>query len=728
MMNDIHNAHVISWASINDAHQHRAHVGVWVGHHARQLARRPLDDGFVPAALHEYADADGLPLFWRIRLKRQSDGEKWIRPLRRIVGGSFDLKQPEFTEGCPLYLLPQLAACHDENVWVVEGESCADALMGMGLLATTSGGADSAGRADWKPLVGRAVTIWPDNDEAGLRYAKAVRDALVELGCAVSVIEVAALDLPPKGDCVDWIAAHPCATADDIAMLPKNGPSESTESGDSKVAGASPHPEESEDERIARLASLSPVAYDRCRKAEARAMGIRDATLDRMVKVARDAEAEPETPFQEPEPWPEPVDPAKLFDELVSTVQRFIVLESRQADAAALWIAFTWLTDVVEVAPLAIINAPEKACGKSQLLTLLGRLVARPLPAANSTSAFLFRAIELWEPTVLIDEADTFIRDNDELKGLVNAGHTRQNAYVGRVVGDNHEPKLFKVWGAKALAGIALEKHLPDATMSRAVIFNMRRKLPGEKVDRLRHAEPGLFDRLASMLARFADDYREVARTARPELPDALSDRAQDNWEPLLAIAGCAGEAWVQRAMAAALELSGSTEEVVSTGNELLADIQQVFESKRVPKITTTGLIRALVEDPEAAWATYNRGHELTPRQLARMLKGYGVASKNVRIDHEQAKGYDRDQFADAFSRYVSASPENSRPPVPMPGNVVNAGRDVGRNEDSGTDKVSSAVPLKPVWIKGRDGGTDNPPFLVGGGKAESVPDDAEVF
>ncbi len=727
-MNAIHNAHVISWASINDAHQHRAHIGAWVGHHARQLARRPLDDGFVPAALHEYAGADGFPLFWRIRLKRPSDGEKWIRPIRRIEGGSFDLKQPEFAEGSPLYRLPELAARPDGHVWIVEGESCADALTALGLLATTSGGADSAGRADWQPLAGRAVTIWPDNDEAGLRYSKAVRDALVELGCAFSVIEVAALDLPPKGDCVDWIATHPCATADDLAMLPTNGPSESTESGDLETVEGKPNAVEPDGARITRLAALSPVEYDRCRKDEAKAMGIRDATLDRLVKVACAVEAEPETPFQEPEPWPNPVDPAKLFDELASTVQRFIVLESMQAEAAALWIAFTWLTDVVEIAPLAIINAPEKACGKSQLLTLLGRLVARPLPAANSTSAFLFRAIELWEPTVLIDEADTFIRDNDELKGLVNAGHTRQNAYVGRVVGDNHEPKLFKVWGAKALAGIALEKHLPDATMSRAVIFNMRRKLPGEKVDRLRHAEPGLFDRLASMLARFADDYREVARTARPELPDTLSDRAQDNWEPLLAIAGCAGEAWVQRATAAALELSGSAEEVVSTGNELLADIQQVFESKHVQKITTTDLIRTLIEDPEAAWATYNRGHELSPRQLARMLKGYGIASKNVRISHAQAKGYERDQFADAFSRYLSAPTQNSRPPVPIPENSVNTGRDAGRNENSGTDTMPSAAPLKPAWIKGRDGGTDIPPFLVDGGNAESVPDDAEVF
>lgn len=158
------------------------------------------------------------------------------------------------------------------------------------------------------------------------------------------------------------------------------------------------------------------------------------------------------------------------------------------------WVAQTWFIDYVEVAPLAIINAPEKACGKSQLLDVMGRMSARPLPVANVTPAAVFRSVELWSPTLLIDEADTFFRAKDELKGLINAGHTRANAFVLRTVGDNHEPKKFSVWGAKALAGISLEKHLSDPTMSRAILFNLRRKLPHETVQRLRHAKTGLFE------------------------------------------------------------------------------------------------------------------------------------------------------------------------------------------------------------------------------------------
>ena len=163
-----------------------------------------------------------------------------------------------------------------------------------------------------------------------------------------------------------------------------------------------------------------------------------------------------------------------------------------------------------------------------------------------------------------------------------------------------------------------------------------------------------LFEGIASKLARFADDYASQVRWARPTLPDALSDRAQDNWEPLLAIAECAGPEWVRRATAAALKLSGDASEAVSTGNELLADIRQAFESKQVEKIRTADLIAALVDDDEQGWATYNRGKPITPRQLAKLLAGYGIRPKTVRFGPHTPKGYERSQFADAFDRYLT--------------------------------------------------------------------------
>ena len=183
---------------------------------------------------------------------------------------------------------------------------------------------------------------------------------------------------------------------------------------DATSVDPAPAGQPSDDEVIALLAAMTTLDYERARVAQAKLMGCRPAALDVMVRQAKNQEAEPSLmPFPEVVPHPEPISPSGLLTDLSLLINLFIVLDKEQADAAALWIAMTWFMDEVDVAPLAIINAPEKACGKSQMLDLFGRMVARPLSAANSSTAFLFRSLELWQPTMLIDEAYTFVREND---------------------------------------------------------------------------------------------------------------------------------------------------------------------------------------------------------------------------------------------------------------------------------------------------------------------------
>lgn len=413
-------------------------------------------------------------------------------------------------------------------------------------------------------------------------------------------------------------------------------------------------------EAIKRLAMLSPLEYDRARKDRAAALGVRPGTLDRMVAAARKSEDDDGMEFVDVEPWSSPVEPAALLSEISATVRRFIVCQQETADAVALWAAMTWFMDVVQIAPLAVITAPEKRCGKSQLLFLLGRLSHRPLTASSISPAAMFRAVDAWRPTLLVDEADSFMRDNEELRGIVNAGHTRDSAYVVRVVGDDLMPQKFSVWGAKALAGIG---HLADTLMDRAVVLELRRKLPNEAVERLRHAPVDLFEILAEKLARFADDYRESVRQARPALPPSLNDRAQDNWEPLLAIAEVAGGAWPDLGRQAALKLSGSDSPTMSTGTELLADIREIFETRKVDRISTADLIAALCDDDERPWATYNRGKQISPRQVSCKLSDYGITSTTIRIASETPKGYLRRMFEEAFSRYLACTPPASATP-----------------------------------------------------------------
>lgn len=189
---------------------------------ARRLSAAALGEGFKPQALHVYRDAGGRALYWRIRCKR-ADGAKWIRPMH-LDGTRYAVGEPPAPpEGKPMFGLDALArADKAAAVWLVEGEACAEALQALGLVAVTSGSSTSAGAADWGPLQGRAVTIWPDNDGPGAKYASEAAAKLQALGCTVALVAEAVTEALPKGgDVVDWLAAHENATAADIEQLPR---------------------------------------------------------------------------------------------------------------------------------------------------------------------------------------------------------------------------------------------------------------------------------------------------------------------------------------------------------------------------------------------------------------------------------------------------------------------------------------------------------------------------
>lgn len=186
---------------------------------AKRLAGPMLDKGFKPVALHTYTDAKGEPLYWRLRAKHPDSGKKWIRPMK-LNGNGYELGEPKFTRGKPLYALPRLVAHPDAMVWIVEGEQKADALNKLGLIATTSGGAQSAETTDWSILRARTCRIWPDHDDAGKAYAGAVTGLLLAMECQVSCIDTDRLHLSTGEDVIEWLAAHPEATGADIDTLP----------------------------------------------------------------------------------------------------------------------------------------------------------------------------------------------------------------------------------------------------------------------------------------------------------------------------------------------------------------------------------------------------------------------------------------------------------------------------------------------------------------------------
>lgn len=404
---------------------------------------------------------------------------------------------------------------------------------------------------------------------------------------------------------------------------------------------------------IKKLAELTMIEYELKREGEAKRLGLRASKLDEFVKLYRRTDVK-DVFFEEVSMWHEVVDGTVLLEEIENTIKKFIISEPHIATAAALWIVFTWCIDVMKIAPIACITAPEKRCGKTQLLHLIGRLVKRPQTVVSITTSALFRMISEYTPTLLIDEADTFIKDNEELRGILNGGHDRQSSYVYRTVGDEHKVGRFNVWGAKAISGIG---HLPDTLRDRSILLELRRKKKTEVVERLRRAPEESFSVLRQKLCRWAEDNMDVLKNSQTSLPDELNDRAQDNWEPLLAIADCVGGNWGEKARQCALIMNSTDQDPQSVGESLLTDIKKVFDQRNVDQLSTDELIKGLCEDEASRWRTFDYGKAISPRQLANRLRTFRIKPCTVRAKSttgkDTCKGYALKDFKDAFSSYL---------------------------------------------------------------------------
>lgn len=109
-----------------------------------------------------------------------------------------------------LYRLPELLTTPlDEFVFLPEGEGCVDALVDLGLIATSApGGAGKWARGEGayaESLRDRRVVILPDNDQPGADHAEGIMQDV--LGVVAELRSIILPSLPYKGDCIDWILA-----------------------------------------------------------------------------------------------------------------------------------------------------------------------------------------------------------------------------------------------------------------------------------------------------------------------------------------------------------------------------------------------------------------------------------------------------------------------------------------------------------------------------------------
>ncbi|MFE7652572.1 DUF3631 domain-containing protein [Streptomyces bottropensis] len=380
-------------------------------------------------------------------------------------------------------------------------------------------------------------------------------------------------------------------------------------------------------------------------------------------------------PVEEAVPDPEPTYGSELLDELRAHIAQFVILPSQQAlDAVTLWVAATHLQPAWQHAPRLAVVGPAKRCGKSRLLDVLTETVHEPMLTINTTPAAVFRSITDEPPTLLVDEADTIFgtpkqaEKNEEMRGLLNAGHQR-NRYVTRVVGNDHTPHRFATFAMAALAGIG---DLPDTIMDRSVVIRMRRRAEGESVKpfRSRRDIPGLHD-LRDRIAAWARPLLDEAADLEPDMP--VEDRAADTWEPLIIVADLAAGSWPRRAREACAGMVAAeveAEEDQPGEARILADIRRVFVAQReVDSLSTDELLHQLRQNVESPWAEWGRSG-LSARELAAMLRRYGIKPGNVRLaDGTQRKGYMRNKFLDAWRRYCpTVHSVNAEPTAPASG------------------------------------------------------------
>jgi hypothetical protein len=369
-----------------------------------------------------------------------------------------------------------------------------------------------------------------------------------------------------------------------------------------------------------------------------------------------------------PTPLPPPEkDGARLLDDVAEFIASFVVFPNEHAlVASTLWTAHAHAVDCFESTPRIGFLAPEKECGKTRALEVLGLLTPNPMHAVNATPAALFRAVAN-KPTIMYDEIDTVFgpraKENEEVRGLLNAGH-RRSGVAYRCVGEGTKQEVvaFPAYAAVAFAGIG---DLPDTIMSRTIVIPMRRRAAHETVEsfRFRLQEPpghALRDRLASWAASRAGDLTG----SWPDIPTGVVDRSADMWEPLLSIADAAGGDWPTRARTACVSLVSAAAEAgaESLGVVLLRDLRGVFGD--ADAMSTEAILSALHELEESPWHDL-RGKKLDARGLGNRLRKYGVRSKTVRVTdtlnlvptERLLKGYRREDLHDSWSRYLPVFP-----------------------------------------------------------------------
>ena len=585
-----------------------------------KFQRRHFDDG-RKITEYQYWDGDG-ELFETVARADKKGEDKECRNF--APDGSFMGKVKRRSR--PLYGLLKLRGDgrykKPKGIIIVEGEKCADAAQKFFddyTVLTYAGGANSIDYTDWKPLQGHEVLILADNDDVGLNAALLVSDKLAKLRCSITIYSRHGTD---KSDIADWIDE---CTAEEKMDLRQTILDEAADPSEIEKPGQN-------DQRIAGRAVEFPVF----------------------------------------EPWKVKVAGDKILSSLAELIKRYLYIKPEQADAVALWCAMAWLHEhpKLECAPFLNITAPSSKAGKTTLVTLVVAVVPRPKSLTGASEAFVFRMIEKYAPTLILDEIDRQLAKNDGegayLVGLLNGSQTRETATIGRVEKVQNGPVTelvpveFSTWCPKVLSGIG---GLADTTVERSIQIRMERKPKKERRDRWRNRDRQAVMDLSRKIGTWVESNADKIIAAREgvKLPETINDRQMDSWEALGAIAVVAGGDWPERAYAACKYITGASEDTRSNAERLIGDLCSIFthteEKQFIKSSVICGYLNMMEERP---WSKWNKGRSFDMNTLARMLKPFEIKPKQKKqSDGSVFRGYFYTDLETLFARYPTTDGSN---------------------------------------------------------------------
>ena len=600
-----------------------------------------------------WAAADGRER----RQFRAPDGKKWART-----------DPPNDPPPRDLLYLPAGIPEAPGPIYSCEGASDADAVHGIGLPAI--------GRTNARPSVeslarlprGASYAIWPDvdDDHAGYRQAVMWYDAATAAGLRCEVIDPLALqpDAPAGFDARDWIAGLPAGTdaagaaarletaAGDIAIIRDRIPTVIAADAfpapvqaaldsltDDGLGGVAARLRTLADacgglDRGARLAvqAASRIALKNDLKMlaseSAEQIGIAFASGDEPDQQGRRIKWSETKPAESPQPL------AVILDRIVSGVTARVFLPAGAADVIACYVAFCYVFELWPIRTLLAISSPVKQCGKTTLLDLIAMLIPRAYETGGITAAALFRMIEAHRPILLLDECDQWLHGAGaksekagELIACINQGW-RIGGEVARCVGDEHEPRGFRVDTLKILSGIG---DFPDTVADRAVILTLERKPADLRLISVRADRP-VGAETRAQLTRWAGDCGDMFAGHDPDMGQ-WTNRAADNWRPLFAVADMAGGEWPACIRAAADAVTGRAAARATSAEHktlLLLDCRRVFDEAGCLFLASKMFDSALHTMEDRPWGDW-RGKPLSAQRRGQWLTGFGIPGRQER-------------------------------------------------------------------------------------------------